>query len=672
MNLLSSSLCALLQSIAISGGTVHPMDGTRPYVGTVVVTEGLISACAEEVQIPEGSQVIDATGLHVVPGLIDGMMHHDGDHDDLYTQAGVVLGRDMGNDLGRILFSKSRSLRSGSRGPRLYISGAVLDGAPPITTKAAIVRTADEARMKVERLLDLGVDFIATHSRVSEEALKGAAASAHSAAKTIWGPVPREISMELALAAGLDGVLGLDGFLSDRFGWVGAEEPDFSSGVQAVLDAGALVMPVVNSVAARVRLPEDPEQTLSLFSPHYGAQWRAELESRGRLDADEYYRRGAQALGRQERLVAELFGAGVQLVPGSGAPNPWVLPGDGLHDELDAWVRAGVPASDVLRFATSGAASALGISESIGQVRAGLYGELLVVDSDPREGISVLRRPRWVIQRGEAIERQTLKDRVEQLRERQIAATLAASLPLNVLPPDSPQGVIVLSGLINSEAYGERVSSERYAVVELPNEEGTAYCSRMIIPASASEGASEVNFQQIILKRKVHSFSLKIQSQGASLEVNGQQVGGQMRVERRVDGIFFDNNSTSETVAVIDSGSAISLMVIAHNREAGDFKALYFEDLDPIVVDWTYEVKESGIHALQTGEGPMVAMFEESGALDKMERTRGNGVIRHLALEADLHGGDGVAVLAGPPAAEEGSKNAPPAGPGEAESESER
>jgi hypothetical protein len=660
MNLFSTSLCTILQSIAISGGTVHPMDGTRPYVGTVVVTDGVISGCGEEVQIPDGSQLIDAAGLHVVPGLIDGMMHHDGDHDDLYTQAGVVLARDMGNDLGRILFSKARSLRAGSAGPRLYISGAVLDGAPPITTKAALVRSADEARQKVERLLDLDVDFIATHSRVSEEALKGAAAMAHSSGKTIWGPVPRDLTLDSATAAGFDGVLGLDGFLSDPFGWVGTTEPDFSAGIKTVLAAGVMVMPVVNSVAARVRVPETPEQTLSLFSPHYGAQWRAELASRAGANVDDYYRRGALALARQERLVVELFGAGVHLIPGSGAPNPWVLPGDGLHDELDAWVRAGVPTVDVLRFATSGAASALGISESLGQLRPGLYGEMLVVDSDPREDISVLRRPRWVIQRGEALDRKTLKERVELLRERQVATTLAASLPLDVLPPETPAGVTILSGLIESEAYGERISSERYAVIELPADAGTAYCSRMIIPASATESASEVNFQQVILKRKVTSFSLKIQSQGTSLEVNGQQIGGQLRVERRVDGIFFDNNSSSDSVAVVDSGSAVALMAIAHNRDAGDFKALYFEDLDPIVADWTYAVKETGIHALTTGEGPMVALFQESGALDKMERTRGNGVIRHMGLETDLHGGAGVSLASTPPVDEEAPETEDP------------
>ena len=168
MTPLATSLCAALQAIAISGGTIHPMDGARPYQGCVVITEGVISACGADVQVPEGAQVIDAEGLHVVPGLIDGMMHHDGDHDDLYVRAGVLLGRDMGNDLGRIFFSRARRARAGARGPRLFVSGAVLDGVPPITTKAVIVRSPEEAKQKLERLLGLDDDFVATHMGVRE------------------------------------------------------------------------------------------------------------------------------------------------------------------------------------------------------------------------------------------------------------------------------------------------------------------------------------------------------------------------------------------------------------------------------------------------------------------------------------------------------------------------
>ncbi len=61
---------AAAQTLAIAGGTVHPVSGA-PYVGTVVVRNGVIEAAGPEVAAPRQGDVIDASGLHVYPGLFD-------------------------------------------------------------------------------------------------------------------------------------------------------------------------------------------------------------------------------------------------------------------------------------------------------------------------------------------------------------------------------------------------------------------------------------------------------------------------------------------------------------------------------------------------------------------------------------------------------------------------
>ena len=58
------------QTLAIEGGAVHPMTGSD-FVGTVVVRDGLIVDAGADVAAPVGARVIDATGLHVYPGLFD-------------------------------------------------------------------------------------------------------------------------------------------------------------------------------------------------------------------------------------------------------------------------------------------------------------------------------------------------------------------------------------------------------------------------------------------------------------------------------------------------------------------------------------------------------------------------------------------------------------------------
>jgi imidazolonepropionase-like amidohydrolase len=58
------------QTIAITGGTVYPVSGPKIERGTVVITNGRITAVGANVSVPAGAQVVDATGKWVTPGLI--------------------------------------------------------------------------------------------------------------------------------------------------------------------------------------------------------------------------------------------------------------------------------------------------------------------------------------------------------------------------------------------------------------------------------------------------------------------------------------------------------------------------------------------------------------------------------------------------------------------------
>ena len=67
--LLASPLGA--QAVAIRGGTVHTLAGPAIENGTVVTQNGRITAVGAGAAVPAGAKVIDATGLHVYPGLFD-------------------------------------------------------------------------------------------------------------------------------------------------------------------------------------------------------------------------------------------------------------------------------------------------------------------------------------------------------------------------------------------------------------------------------------------------------------------------------------------------------------------------------------------------------------------------------------------------------------------------
>jgi imidazolonepropionase-like amidohydrolase len=57
-------------ALVIDGATVHPVTA-QPFVGRVVIEDGLIAALGPDVAAPAGATILDAAGQHVYPGLFD-------------------------------------------------------------------------------------------------------------------------------------------------------------------------------------------------------------------------------------------------------------------------------------------------------------------------------------------------------------------------------------------------------------------------------------------------------------------------------------------------------------------------------------------------------------------------------------------------------------------------
>ena len=74
-----TAMPAAAQTIAITGGRVFPVSGPAIDGGTVIITNGRITAVGSNVAIPAGAQRIDAAGKWVTPGFINSS-----------TQLGVV------------------------------------------------------------------------------------------------------------------------------------------------------------------------------------------------------------------------------------------------------------------------------------------------------------------------------------------------------------------------------------------------------------------------------------------------------------------------------------------------------------------------------------------------------------------------------------------------------
>ncbi|MEM7414683.1 MAG: amidohydrolase family protein [Gemmatimonadota bacterium] len=57
--------------VAIQGATIHTVTNGVIENGTIVFDDGIITAVGADVDIPAGAQIVDGTGKHIYPGLVD-------------------------------------------------------------------------------------------------------------------------------------------------------------------------------------------------------------------------------------------------------------------------------------------------------------------------------------------------------------------------------------------------------------------------------------------------------------------------------------------------------------------------------------------------------------------------------------------------------------------------
>jgi imidazolonepropionase-like amidohydrolase len=64
------SIVSAQEIVAITGGTIYPVSGPKIENGTIVLSDGVITAIGANVAIPANARRIDATGKWITPGLV--------------------------------------------------------------------------------------------------------------------------------------------------------------------------------------------------------------------------------------------------------------------------------------------------------------------------------------------------------------------------------------------------------------------------------------------------------------------------------------------------------------------------------------------------------------------------------------------------------------------------
>jgi hypothetical protein len=398
---------------------VRVFDPVARYVGpptNVGVFRDLIVHVGSEPP-PADAFVVDGGGGTLLPGLFDAHSHL-GDWDGpLNIAAGVTLARDPGNDNDNLLRLEKRIVAGESMGPRMKNSG-FLEGKSPYSAHTGfVVETLGDATSKVHWYAAHGYWGIKIYNSMNPDFVKPIAEEAHQLGLHVSGHVPAFMSAERAVLDGYDEINHINQFVLSFL--IDPSKDDtrttfrFTAVGERLLKLDLQSEPVRRMIALMKQRKITLDPTLATFSPVLlarpataapaDAAWlphmpvsvqRARRSAVLNVKPDQYATYDA-SWRKLEEILLMLFNEGINLVPGTDD-----LAGMVLHSELEAWVKAGIPASAVLGMATLGGARFLGLDGQLGTISSGKLADLYLVDGDPTQDIGVIRKGRLVIKGG--------------------------------------------------------------------------------------------------------------------------------------------------------------------------------------------------------------------------------------------------------------------------------
>ena len=146
-------------AIAFRNVTVIDVMAGQAQPGMTVVIRGnrIVDVGPASTKVPADADVIPADGKFLVPGLWDMHIHAIGNPgireftNPLLIAHGVTGVRSMGRvALADILQEREAVLDGKAIGPRIIVSGAILDGAYPVWPEAVAVTSPESARSLVD------------------------------------------------------------------------------------------------------------------------------------------------------------------------------------------------------------------------------------------------------------------------------------------------------------------------------------------------------------------------------------------------------------------------------------------------------------------------------------------------------------------------------------------
>jgi imidazolonepropionase-like amidohydrolase len=424
-------------AIDTTGGPSLP-DMTVMIIGNRITAVGK----AKEVAVPEGAQVIDATGKFLIPGLWD--MHSHGVNPSLLLANGVTGERIMWGG-PRVLQLRNEFEQGTPLGPRFVTCGNIFDGPKPVRDTTLKIANAAEGRQAVRDCKKDGYDFVKVYSLLPREAFLAIVDEAKKQRLPVAGHVPEFISVAEASDAGLTCMEHLYGMLAGCSRIENELRKELTDAVNKPEAPASLVYDLRNAQIKRLLETYSDEKAQALFarlakngtwqcptltvlravsqlddrdftndprlkymSPERRERWKPENDFRLKDWTNADFAQQKMRFRKELELVGIMRRAGVEFLAGTDTPNPYCFPGFSLHDELALFVEAGLSPLDALQTATRNPAKFLDREKDLGTVEKGKLADLVLLDADPLKDIQNTKKIASVIVSGKLLTRETL------------------------------------------------------------------------------------------------------------------------------------------------------------------------------------------------------------------------------------------------------------------------
>jgi len=414
-------------TLALVGGQlVDGYEGPPIHDGVVLIAGERIVAVGRrgEVTVPAGTPVIDTAGMSVLPGLMDMHVHlmilghSDYEYwDTTYMarfrdeimpiaakqllQSGVTTVRDLGAPLEEILHVRRRIEKGEIPGPRLFVSGPFIQHRPYFDYEKFVrwgVDGPEDARAKVQKLLDAGVDFIKLidQDQLTDDEVRAVVETAHKAERPVVAHAHREDEIRVGLRHGVDcfehtGLATSPGYPEDVL--TGLRKRNQTLYWCPTIEGLFLAEYTARTFPDRL---DDPAWQKDI-PPDIAADIRRSLRNPASLD---YFTLVGRRIPTLPRKFRELRESGVTMLVGTDSGIPGNFHTDSTWRELATWVRLGATPMEAIAGATRWPARFLKKEKDLGTLAPGHYADVIAVRGDVLTHIDLLQRVDVVVKNG--------------------------------------------------------------------------------------------------------------------------------------------------------------------------------------------------------------------------------------------------------------------------------